>query len=296
VILPDGGMCQTDLSATLGVHVKLSVTWAGTPTVLQPSSGPQNVDIYLLENGTNDGSGKLSGTGRACGVTLPDVQLVLNSGSSPPKLHLEFPDIWDKTTMPTFPVTGTQTSRSPGGQLKYDSVVALLGLNPSGSTSTYANASTTWPPPNGAGTQPGTYPQFTSGISDDDGDGNPGITLHSTTPSGYQFIPTSIDFAHTGANSVYLVSRNEIQLTGTVGPDCKGGSGTAVVKLFENHILGCVDDPSAQYKNCSTTSGIVTGPGFIDANRPVYIPGTATFTSKQLPAGATCADVRAALP
>jgi hypothetical protein len=291
----DGG-CQTDLAETNGVHIKLSVTWAGTPTVLMASNGAQNVDIYLLSHTTNDGTGKLTGTARACGVTLPDVQLVLMGGAStPPKIHLAFPDIWDGSSMPKFNVTGTQNGRGPGGTIAFDKSVQLLGLKQTGS---YSMASTMWPNPNGSGTQAGTFPQFqTSDMSDDDGDGKPGITLDSTLPdSTYQYVPTSIDFAHTGADNLYLVSRNEIALSGTIGSDCTTASGTATVSVFQNHVLGCHDSSSASIPNCSTTSGILDGPGFIDANRTVFVPGSATFTSKKMPDNATCADVRNALP
>jgi hypothetical protein len=200
--------------------------------------------------------------------------------------------------MPTFKVTGSQASRYAGGSFKIDPAMALLGLNVPKPSPDFSLASTKWPPPPPGLPLP-SFPVLMAGqLSDDDGDGNPGLTVTSTSGNGYQFAPTSIDFDHSGANNLYFVNRTQLSLVGTIGADCKTGAGTAMVPIFDNHVVGCTDGPGESSLNCGThdSNSVLTGYGFIDNNRPLYLPGSATYVAARVSDTATCADVRAAVP
>jgi hypothetical protein len=64
------------------------------------------------------------------------------------------------------------------------------------------------------------------------------------------------------------------------------------VTLFDNHVVGChINGGSA-----CTTGAANTQADFIDQNRTIYKPGTATFAAQALASGGTCADALSALP
>jgi hypothetical protein len=69
---------------------------------------------------------------------------------------------------------------------------------------------------------------------------------------------------------------------------CTTATGPATVHLFESHVIGCRRNDGTI---CSPTES-----DFIDSNQPAFTVGGATYTMSQLTDGATCADVRAALP
>ncbi len=290
---PDGGCAST---ATSAVHVMVAVTWA-TTSLLTGGSG--TVDLWFKSANTLSGTA-LTATTKACGVTLPDVTTTSIAGSE--KIQLKFPDaMWDNSHMPTYHSAGTQTGVGSGGMQTYTAAVTLLGLNPSGTPSKYYTSSTTWPAPPPSNS--GTYPQFMSNeLSDDDGDGNPAITLTPTGTTPYSLPPTTLDYAHHQADKLYIVSRTTVALSGTLN-SCWGASGMATVSQFENHVVGCHDatGTSAAGKplsgtDCMTsTTGFTAGPGLLDANRTVFTLGSATFKSVQVADDATCAVVRGAI-
>jgi hypothetical protein len=295
----DGGDCQTETNSTLAVHIKLNVTWAAT-NVLVASTGTPVADIWLASNLTyvpGSGGYTISGVTKTCGLTLPPIQLAAVVGNE--KVSLVFPEpqaIWDGPKMPTFTNTGVQGGFSIGSTVSITPAVGILGIQKS---STFANLSTAWPAPSQQDSTAGTWPQFNTStdLSDDDNDGHPGITINSINTGGYSYVPASLGYSVAFADKVYIVSRNEIGLTGTV-TSCGHSSGTAQVKVFENHVVGCEDGPNSMGPNCETTSGILVGGGFIDANRTIYVPHSATYSAVEIP-GATdgglpdCATVRA---
>jgi hypothetical protein len=278
----------------MGVQITLNVSWPAT-ALKQASSGNQVVKLWTLSTLTLSGTA-LSGMTHACGTTLPDLMTTAIAGKNdmPEKIGLTFPDaIWDKPTMPKYAVTGTQSGTTMGSTISFEPQVLLLGLEPGTPAvpDSVVMASTAWPPNT-------PYPEFMSNqLSDDDGDTYPGITLVPATSSGYSLPPTgAINSSETGASAVYIVSRNEASISGML-TSATEASGSATVQLFENHVVGCADSSSATVKNCSTAASAAAGPEFVDTQRPVYTPGTATFKSTtNLSAGALCADVRTALP
>ena len=69
---------------------------------------------------------------------------------------------------------------------------------------------------------------------------------------------------------------------------CTDLSGAAKITLFDSHVVGCHVGNGGE---CSANQA-----DFVDQNRTIYKIGTATFTARQVPETASCADVRAALP
>jgi hypothetical protein len=286
----------------LGVHISFPVTW---PASTASATGTGTAQIWLLSNATSSGTGDLvfSGTTRSCGTTLPDIDLNAIGAAAvcaptltcPSKVQIQIlPSTFDKITR-TFAVTGSQTSWNPGGTLTTMPALGLLGLS---ATSTFQTPGTAWPAycannctPDGA---------FTAAeVTDDDGDGNPGITANPLNNSSYTLPPTSVTAFTVPplADQVYIVSRNQLSITGMRMTDCNHGSGTATITLFDNHVVGChIASPAA-----ACTSAQVS---FLDQNRTIYgpnandvasqsMPITGTATVQQLTAGATCADARA---
>jgi hypothetical protein len=154
-------------------------------------------------------------------------------------------------------------------------------------------------------------------ITDDDKDGNPGIT--AVPPSGndgtsspscttghtctYFLVPTSISASSSQADQVYLVSRNRFSLSGMRKTDCSKGSGTASITLFDNHVVGCRIKGGTACNDAQV--------GFVDTNRPVYVDASGNAFSSSSPANngtvdvyqfptsttaPTCAMVRSMLP
>ena len=89
------------------------------------------------------------------------------------------------------------------------------------------------------------------------------------------------------ALEVYIVTRTAVQISGT-RDSCTSASGQASVKMFDNHVVGCKRNDG---KVCTSGES-----DFIDQNQPKFTVQTANYEMVQLTEGATCADVRAALP
>jgi hypothetical protein len=248
------------------------------------------------------------GTTHSCGNNIPDLPLNAVGQSSVCAPNHTCGNTVQPQILPatfdaikrSFPVNGMQTSWNPGGTITASATTALLGLAQS---STYQNAATAWPPYCASNCTPsGSFSM--SDVTDDDGDGNPGITAipkadpcDGTGPCKYTLPPTAIALATIPpeADQLYLVSRSNIAISAKRMNDCTHGSGTATVTAFDNHIVGCHIKGGG-----ACTSDQVS---FIDQNRTVYGPdannvvssshpimGTATLV--QLPAGSTCADAR----
>jgi hypothetical protein len=211
---------------------------------------------------------------------------------------------WDAITR-TFPTTGTQSGWNTGDTQDTNPALGLIGLS---NSSAYNSDTKPWPASCATGCTPaGSF--MSSDLQDDDGDGLPGITAHPSTATGYALPPTSDLFAEV-ADQVYIVSRNEIAISG-MDTDCVTGkgTGTATITLFDNHVVGChVTNPSGQ--NFGTPGPCTSSQvSFLDDNRTIYgydqtmgdtisksHPVTGTATVARLASTATCADARGALP
>jgi hypothetical protein len=266
----------------VGANVSISVTW---PSSTASNSGTGTVHVWLFSKMTANGN-NFSGTSQTCGIKLPDVQLnglgSLAAGGS--KVQIQIPaEVWSAPTMPTYSSTGSQTGWGPPSTFTIDPTLALIGLKlPSGTDPTsYAWPSSSWSFPSGT-----TFP-------DDDGDGNLGITASPLSGNGYVYPPTAIGLGGSApsADKAYIATRTRMSLSGR-WTSCTDLAGTATVSNFDNHVVGCHIHGGSQ----CTTGSANTQADFIDQNRTIYAPGSATFVAKALSASATCADVLSALP
>jgi hypothetical protein len=316
----------------MGVKISFTVNWPAS-TAAAAGSGP--VNIWLLSHST--GTTMLMGTSQTCESTLPDLPLAgaglsaVNGNGTTVQIDIPVAKTWANVSR-TFADTGTQSGFNPGATFDVNAAVGLLGLT----NASYAgNLPTTqppaWPDESGCtancactGTGKGSAATFSgtcgvfpaADVTDDDGDGNPGITSYPfngmMNSVAYTYPPTTVTFFATPplADQLYIVSRNELQLTGTRMTDCNHGGGSVSVTLFDNHVVGC-------HATATSTNGDLsfTGPAgpcdsgqtaFVDQNRPIYgtasgpastsNPISGTFTGLVMAAGTTCAEVIAALP
>lgn len=200
---------------------------------------------------------------------------------------------------------GTQSGFNIGDTLDTSPSIGLLGLT---NASGYNVDTKAWPPACATNMclPAGSFTAAT--LQDDDGDNNPGITAIPASTNGYALPPTADLFAPV-ANAVYIVSRNEIALSGMHSMDCTHGTGTAQITLFDNHVVGCTTVCPSGLPGCNTgttpqpcTSAQVQ---FLDDNRTIYgydqnagdtaSPSHAimgTVATVQLPANSKCSDAR----
>jgi hypothetical protein len=323
--------------AWIGVKLSFNVVWgqggaSGTGAASDPG-GPAAVNIWLLSE--EKGGTSFTGTAKACGTTLPDLELnaagdfalsvaVGASGLVNPAIPNS---AFDAITR-TYSNTGTQ-GFNIGDTISTTATLGLLGLS---DTSSYHMASTAWPPycasnanclitcASAGGACTGGNSSWLNGsdVTDDDKDGNPGITAvpltsaaggatcptystnngsPPTAPCTYFDPPTQVAIGNgPAADKVYIVSRQQFSLSG-IRSDCQQGMGTASVTLFDNHVVGChLKSGSA----CATADV-----QFLDQNRPVYADANnkafgptssnnGTVKVYQFPQGMTptCNDVR----
>ena len=296
------GACPVQPSFLFGVHVNFNVTW---PASTVNGQGNGAVDLWLLNRATSMGTGDLafSATTQWCGMNLPVINLnavgqtaVCASGMTcATKVQIAFNDgDWDGKITRTFTTTGSQTAWNTSDTLSTGESLSLFGLTAASYGGTPPAA---WPAACSSSCTPdGAF--AASALTDDDGDGFPGITANPLSSSSYSLPPTTPTQAATPplADQVYFVLRNQVQLTGVQMSSCTQGSGTAQITLFDNHVVGChIASPAG-----ACTSAAVS---FLDQNRAVYGPDathvasvltpiTGTATIQQMASTATCADVR----
>jgi hypothetical protein len=245
-------------------HLIVNVSWpAGTASM--KGDGQLHVwgKIAFTVNGNT-----LSGTLTACGIVLPATTLTALGGGG--MIQIEVPtDSWDAPSMPTFQVDGTQTGWTVGGTLNY-SYAALVGF-------TMADGATAdWP---------ASYTGITM-TNDAEGDMNPGLTSIPRSAGGFTLPPTSI-LQTSRADQLYIVVRQVTSATLT-RTACGETAGSATFAHLDNHVIGC---------HVMGGSGCMpTEVNFIDQQRTIYTINSATAQTKIIADGATCADVRAALP
>ena len=278
----DGGMCEAQTNLTVGTKITLAVTW---PATTAGSAGSGSVDIWLLSKFTANGN-QFTGTSQTCGISLPPVTLTalgkIAAGGSTVQITLPS-SVWEAPSMPTYASTGSQTGWSPPDTFSIASTLALIGLAlPTGTDpGTYTWPTSSWDFPSGT-----TFP-------DSDGDGNPGITASPLDGNGDVYPPTAIGLGGSApsADRIYIATRTQVALSGA-WTSCSALSGTADVTLFDNHVVGCHINGGS---TC-TTGSANTQADFLDQNRTIYSPGTATFAAQALATSATCADALSALP
>lgn len=251
--------CSSFSTAT---HIVLNVTWEGTYAL---NGGSGKVHLWSKSNFVGSGSGNGTVVGQSCGSVMPSITTTQLAGNE--KILPEMLDaVWEASSMPKF--TGSVTKN--GNTVTVDPGVALVGCSMSNPA--------------------GAWPSAATGITgvDHDSDGKLGVTSVPKTTGGFSAPPTDLGKSHR-ADQVYLAIRNVMTMTSSTLGECSEPLiGTANVMKFENHVIGChVKDGN----ECDSTQA-----KFVDENRTAFKIGSATFTSQRISAGATCAQVRAALP
>jgi hypothetical protein len=180
---------------------------------------------------------------------------------------------WDAPTAAHFAMEATQSDWTVGSSVNHG-YTALVGF-------TFPNAATApWPASYTGITMP----------TDVDGDMAPGLTAVPRNSDGYVLPPTSALGAlgiGSRADKVSLVIRNVATMNVTRS-SCDAAAGSAMFTHFDYHVIGChVSGGGA----CSAAEV-----KFIDDNRTMYSVTAATAKTKVVANGATCADVRTALP
>jgi hypothetical protein len=262
--------CPAHTAFTLAVHIVLDVTWPATA-----AAGMGTGKVHLWNRAKLNANGlALTGDTWSCGTILPEFALnfagtVVTGGS---KVSIDVPNsVWDAPMIPMFPNMGTLTGWDAGSKIEIMPTIALVGL-------TMADPSAAWP-------------MSYTGIMarDDDSDGNPGFTAVPKQGGGYVAPPTALGLLGSApsADKIYLASRTVVGLSGKLD-SCTTQSGTANVTAFDSHVVGCHVMGGAACTAAQTD--------FVDQSRTAYMVVSGVFTSKQVADGATCADVRAALP
>jgi hypothetical protein len=276
----DGGAC--DFNGTWASRLTIDVTWAPQGlTGIILASGSGQIKQWIKGVRTQTGTATSDAT-VVCGIDLPDFQSTVVIGSE--TYGVRFPDsLFDGPDggggyLPTFTVSAALSGLTPGSSYSTTTTAALLGL-------TMAQPTT------------GAWPSTVSTSVDMDKDGKSGVTANAAQGSPYSDIPTGIPAPFqpiVRANKLYLAIRQVTVVTGTV-TDCDHMTGTVSIPqisskyAIDSHVMGCALTAGG---DCSSTQA-----SFVDNTQPVFTPsGSSDFQSVRLPTGASCADVRAALP
>jgi hypothetical protein len=297
----DAGADSGDASVDAGSSCDFNGTW-GSRLTINVSWQPQGLTSIILASGTGQikqwikGVRTQTGTTTSdatvvCGVILPDFQETALVGGE--TYGVRFPNsLFDNTDggayLPTFTVAATLSRLTPGATYSTSAAAALLGLSMAHPT-----------------TDP--WPATVTTEVDMDRDTKPGVTIDVAQGSPYSDVPTGLPGigATPRANKLYVAIRQVTSVSGTVD-DCDHMSGTVSIPqissggtskyAIDSHVIGCA---LAGGGDCTTTAPPLgtAQAAFVDNTQPVFTPsGTTDFHSVRLATGATCADVRAALP
>lgn len=264
-VVGDAGPTDCPPQYALGILTVMKCSW---PETLGIEAG--NDDVHIWVRLAVDQSGEIETV--SCGSATPTITTKVIPGLAPTALKIltEIPDeAWDVSTMPK--VGGTLT-RS-GSTATFEPGVSLLGF-------TLDDPDSAWPA-RGDQLEP----------VDHDDDGNPGITMVPRTGNGFSPPPASIsDLGPEGVkiDRMYIAQRTEISYTAAIDGCPRRFRGSAEVRRFEYHVVGCHVRDGADCDASQTQ--------FVDEQRAVFPPGPANFYAKMIPEDSTCADVRAALP
>lgn len=284
----EGGDASPDGSAACNFNG----TWA-TRLTIDVSWQPQGLNSIILASGSGQikqwikGVRVQTGTSTAdatvvCGIALPDFQETTIAGGE--TYGVRFPNSLFDTLdggvgyLPTFTVNAALSGLTPGSTYSTTTTAVLLGLTMAHPT-----------------TDP--WPTTISTPADMDQDTKAGITIDVAQGSPYSDVPTEFPplFGQPArANKLYVAIRQITIVTGTV-QDCDHMTGTVAIPqisskyAIDSHVMGCALTAGG---DCSTTQA-----SFVDNTQPVFTPsGSTDFHSVRVATGATCAEVRAALP
>ncbi len=259
------GSCLATAKGHVGNKITALVSW---PESIGVEAGQAEVVIWTKAELAFDGN-DVAGTVQPCGSVVPPLQTKKLIGGM--KIQPIIADaVWDAPGIPHSTVAGTISGFGPG---------ATLSMKPVG-TGVGAELAD---PINDA------WPSDWRGVTtnDPEADGNPGVSATPNTSAGFAAPPLDINPAGPRAELLFLATRTVIELEG-VRDSCTTASGKAIVHAFDNHVVGCKATGAVACTDAQVD--------FVDGNRVIYKVESATYQMKQVAEGASCADVRAALP
>jgi hypothetical protein len=304
-----GAPCPVLTQEWVGALFTLNVTWAGVEAA---SGGSGKIYLWTLNNYMISGN-TITGTSRTCGTQIPPLVLnatgIMAEGLPSTLTNVsvlnEYPTklVWDNDTR-TAATTGTLGGWNIGSSIAINPTTSVSGLTP---TSMFADPTTPWPGPGLGMNIPATD------LSDDDMDGNPGVTLYplNDNTAGYYLPATELGGTPSNpaphADKLYAVSRTQVTLYGT-SISCSESTGTLTVPQFDEHIIGCHDLGTGACTGAAPAAPCAQSGEweFIDQNATIFAGAggkgtliTGTFDSKQMDSeGGTpsCDDVIALFP
>jgi hypothetical protein len=271
--LPDG-MCKKTAEGVYAIKTDLDVWWhdENNPTTPIVDPGRGTITIYLMGDLHTCDDGKGTGVLKACGSALP----AFTSDVTCDAYQLQFADeLWDKPDMPTFTTTGTTSGFDPGATLTIAQASGLVGI--------LLDDPTMWPTADQTGMikcMSGAKMGIPDCYPDQDGDGQPGITVSLLTTGSfmptncgtganqpdckcsalgnpafsYRGSPTSLDLTAGGGSGggvrtkeVHVGLRTTLGGMGTIAADCKSGMGDGMAPedAIKSRVVSCKVDPGS---------------------------------------------------
>lgn len=273
------GTCKNVAEGVYALKVEFDVWWMDEVTVpylIEPGRGKIEVTFRgeisdVCEDGS-DGVGKL----HPCGSKIPPFLVGVNCSA----VHILFPDdLWDKPGIPDYFTKGSTSGFNPGDLLTIAQTTGLLGIeltDKEGAFPTYKETATFTCP---SGTLEKCFP-------DQDGDGNPGVTVNfaksgmitPTSGSPYKCNDFTPDWTITEppvsviavipapdarVSDAYIGLKLSAGGSGKIAADCMSGVGASISG----------DTIPARVFNCKKADGMPCSAAdatFIDTNTPLY--------------------------
>ena len=262
--------CDSLSSTTVGAHIVAQVSWPATTGI---NAGTGEIHIWTISDLDFDDDGNATGTVKPCGSVIPELEASDLVGGG--KILTEIPDsVWDQPDIPVVAVSGSISGFDVGDTINMNPVASVVGV-------TLADPMNDPWPATGA---------ELNGV-DHDSSGKPGITSIPRDDAPFKRPPLDLIGAllPNGArgDTLYLGTRIVMEIQG-VRDSCTSASGAAVVQKFDNHVIGCHVLDGGE---CTADQA-----AFVDSNRTVFQVSEASYSMKQVTSGASCAEVRAALP
>ena len=296
---PPPGCTPLPMHQTMAAELALDSMWASTTAITKcdkSSCTPDQRKVSLLlavDYDIDPTTMKFSGTLRTCQNQTPPITLSMfgDTASQVPQGSQVQVVIDESVWAKQKPVNVTGSVAA--GQFTMDSVVALNGLDPN---SQWKDPTVKWPPTSADPNHTPAIP-MTDWNNDDMNAAGGGVTAAfkaDTTPFiiprvGLGMMPSGALYPMT--DKIFVVLRTQIALSGCMS-SCTDGSGTALVPLLENHVIGChiPAGDAGPDRPCQPSEY-----NFLDLNSTAYVVVSGTFQSKVATAP-TCDAVRAAFP
>lgn len=262
----NAGVCGTicDLSGTFALKVTHQTSWPSNDNIRSGSG----THVYWLRMQGTQRRTTINEVITECGRVVPDFSA--SAVSETYKFHLPN-SLFDGNYLPSTAADVALGSSSPGASLMLPSTALLIGT-------------TMTDPVNGS------WPTSASGLTrvDADRDAKPGATFSYLNGGGYEHPRVDSSLFSSRAERPYSATRLVFSLNGTLN-SCTQSSGSATVSHIDTRIFGC--DIAGSTRDCSSSEA-----NFLDQNCLRYTVGSASYSLVKVADGASCAQVRAALP